>query len=299
MPPVLVLFPCDPSRPRAVDPAFEREVAAAQAAGLTWGVVDHDAAARGHLDEAVAHAPRGPARVVYRGWMLRPERYAGLHAALVARDLSPLTDPPAYRAAHHLPGWYPALEAVTPRSVWLDVEGGLGPARVVAAAVAFGDRALVVKDFVKSEKHLWAEACFVPRASDAPALLRVVARFLAERGPDLEGGLVLREHVALDLVGAHAQSGMPLAVETRTFFLRGGAAYTLPYWEGTSTAVPPPPLERFTDALARVPSPFFTADLARRADGAWLVLELGDGQVSGIPEDADPAPLYRALAALS
>lgn len=295
--PTTVLFPGDPSRPRAFDPAFAREVAAAQGAGLAWGVIDHDAAARGDADEAVARSPRGPARIIYRGWMLRPERYAGLHDALLARDLTPLTDPVAYRAAHHLPGWYPALEGATPRSVWLAAEEGLGAERVVAAARSFGDRALVVKDFVKSEKHLWAEACFVPRASDTPALQRVVARFLAERGADLEGGLVLREHVALDLVGAHERSGMPIAVETRTFFLRGAPVSTLAYWEGTAAAVPAPPLERFAEALGRVASPFFTADLARRADGEWLILEVGDGQVSGIPEDADPEPLYRALAA--
>lgn len=297
MPRPVVLFPCDPARPRSPDPAFAREAAAAGAAGFDLGVIDHDAAARGDAAEAVRLAPRGPGRVVYRGWMLRPERFAALHGALAARGLKPLVDPAAYRAAHHLPGWYPTLQRVTPRSVWLPVEAGLAPEQVVDAARGFGDAALVVKDYVKSEKHLWAEACFVPRASDAAALLRVTARFLAERGADLEGGLVLREHVALDLLGVHPLSGMPIAVEARAFFLGGAPAHVLPYWEGTAARVPSPPLERFADALRRVPSPFITADLARRADGEWLVLEVGDGQVSGIPEDADPAPLYRALAA--
>jgi hypothetical protein len=289
---VIVLLPSDPLRPDAPDPAFAREATAAEAAGLRWTLVDHDAAARGDVDAATAPVrARGP--VVYRGWMLRAERWAALHEALVARGCAPLTTPEAYRAAHHLPGWYATLEGLTPRSVWLPASGD-----VVAAARAFGDAALVVKDFVKSEKHLWREACFVPRASDEGALLRVVRRFLAERGPDLEGGLVLREHVALDLLGTHPRSGMPLAVETRAFILDGSPAYVLPYWEGTGDRVPPPPLERFLPALRRVPARFITADLARRADGEWLILEVGDGQVSGVPEDQDALPLFRALAAL-
>ena len=75
----------------------------------------------------------------------------------------------------------------------------------------------------------------------------------------------------------------------------GAPALVLPYWEGTR--VPTPPVERFLPALGRVGARFMTADLARRVDGEWLLLEVGDGQVSGLPEDASATDLYRALAA--
>jgi len=46
----------------------------------------------------------------------------------------------------------------------------------------------------------------------------------------------------------------------------------------------------------RVRSRFFTMDVARRAvDGEWLVVELGDGQVAGLPDDVDVGAFYRAL----
>lgn len=289
-----VIFPCDPDRPEQPDAAFAHEVAAARAVGLLVGVVDHDAAARGEVDLALRHAPRGPGPVVYRGWMLRAARYAALHAGLVARGFAPLTSPSAYATGHHLPRWYPQLAAFTPRSVWVEGEPLL--ARAVEAARAFGDAALIVKDFVKSEKHLWEEACFVPRADDAAALERVVRRFLAERGADLEGGLVLREFVPLERVGEHPRSGMPISVEARAFLLEGAAVHVLPYWEGTAARVPPPPIAPVLPALRGLGSPFLAVDLARRADGEWLLLEVGDGQVSGLPEDADPAPLFLALA---
>jgi hypothetical protein len=37
--------------------------------------------------------------------------------------------------------------------------------------------------------------------------------------------------------------------------------------------------------------PFVTVDLARREDGAWRVVELGDGQVSDRPATTAPADL--------
>jgi hypothetical protein len=36
----------------------------------------------------------------------------------------------------------------------------------------FGDAPLVLKDYVKSQKHAWDEACFIPSASDRKAFER-------------------------------------------------------------------------------------------------------------------------------
>jgi ATP-grasp domain, R2K clade family 3 len=36
-------------------------------------------------------------------------------------------------------------------------------------------------------------------------------------------------------------------------------------------------------------------DLARRGDGEWMIVELGDGQVSGLPREADADRFYSAL----
>jgi hypothetical protein len=42
---------------------------------------------------------------------------------------------------------------------------------------------------------------------------------------------------------------------------------------------------------------FVTTDLARRSDGVWRVIEVGDGQVSDFPAGADIGPLVKALTA--
>lgn len=54
-------------------------------------------------------------------------------------------------------------------------------------------------------------------------------------------------------------------------------------------------MELFTEIAAAVHSRFFTMDLARRRDGDWMIVELGDGQVSGLPSVNDAGHFYEAL----
>ena len=43
-------------------------------------------------------------------------------------------------------------------------------------------------------------------------------------------------------------------------------------------------------------SRFFTMDIAKRVDSDWMIVELGDGQVAGLPDRADTGAFYQALA---
>jgi hypothetical protein len=57
-----------------------------------------------------------------------------------------------------------------------------------------------------------------------------------------------------------------------------------------------PPSERFSGIAASVRSRFFTMGLARRRDGDWMIIEVGDGQVSGLPRKSGADAFYEALA---
>ena len=226
---VLCRDPLEPSRP---DRAFEAEVAAIERLGLPYVLVDHDALVRGddparavrRVPEQARAGPRrlpgldghaGPVPLAVRG--PRPPGASGL-----------INDPEQYRHGHHLPENYPAIEGLTPRSVWLT--GDLGIDRIMEALAPFGDAPVILKDFVKSRKHEWAEACFIPSASDRGAVERVVGRFLELQGDDLAGGLVFREFVEFEPIGVHPRSGMPLTEEYRIFWLDGRPVFWSPYW---------------------------------------------------------------------
>ena len=83
--------------------------------------------------------------------------------------------------------------------------------------------------------------------------------------------------------------------EYRIFWLDGQPLFCSPYWEEGDYCVSDPPMELFTEIAATIRSRFFTMDVARRRDGGWMIVELGDGQVSGLPRDDDAGPFSEAL----
>ncbi len=293
---MMVVFCRDPLEPSRPDRAFGAEAAVVERMSLPYVLVDHDALVRDTDDtQAVRRVPHQPDRVlaIYRGWMVTPPQYGRLYEALSARNIRLINDPEQYRHGHHLPENYPAIRGLTPRSVW--VNGDLDMERITEALAPFGDVPVIVKDFVKSRKHEWAEACFIPSASDREAVRRVVGRFLELQGDDLNEGLVFREFVEFEPVGVHPRSGMPLTEEYRAFWLDGSPVFWSPYWADGEYGVSEPPWDRFAGVAAAVRSRFFTMDLARRRDGDLMIVELGDGQVSGLPRESDAPKYYETL----
>lgn len=290
-----VLFCSDPSRPRRVDSAYAPEQEALEALGGRWSVFSFEELTESDEPErALRRFEAHGGLAVYRGWMLAPDRYAALYRALQSRGVELVNSPEQYRHCHYFPESYSAIEPLTPRSAWL-APGIVEMEEVHKALAPFGRRPVVVKDYVKSRKHEWSEACFIPSAQDRGAVARVVSRFLELQGEDLAGGLVFREYVELASIGRHSKSDMPLSKEFRLFFLDGEVAATAPYWEEGKYSADVSPLEPFMAAARSVRSRFFTMDVAQRSDGRWTIIELGDAQVAGLPERLSPLAFYESL----
>jgi hypothetical protein len=76
------------------------------------------------------------------------------------------TDAGQYQQAHELPGWHPALAAVAPQAAWTDGDGQAG---FRTACERLGPGPAVLRDYVKSMKHHWHEAAYIPDLADAAA----------------------------------------------------------------------------------------------------------------------------------
>jgi hypothetical protein len=279
---VLLLVPCDPLNARAPDEHFEPEATAARESGLDVALVDHDAL----LDPSTAASAlrRVPPSddAVYRGWMLRSEQYAEFVRLAAHREVRLRTDAGAYKRVHELPGWFAAFASFTPASVWTksaSVEEFDNRCRELGTGSA------VLRDYVKSMKHYWTEAAFIPALEDLPAARRVAARFLDLRGDDFVGGIVVRRFEEFT------------TAEVRTWWFRGRCKLVTAHPDSPE-AEPPPDLDTsfLNDAVRLLDSPFVTVDLVRRADGQWRVIEAGDGQVSDRPASLPPLRLLEALA---
>ena len=104
----LILLPCEPFDPRQVDPDFEAERQAAKSAGLETALIDHSRVLQGATAAAVGRTPEGAGAAIYRGWMLRPNQYEAMHAALLSRGIALVNTPAEYRTCHYLPERLPS-----------------------------------------------------------------------------------------------------------------------------------------------------------------------------------------------
>jgi hypothetical protein len=124
---------------------------------------------------------------------------------------------------------------------------------------------------------------------------RVVTRFLELQGEDLNEGLVFREFLTLEFLTLHSKSKMPLTKEFRLFFLQGELLHMFHYWDEGDYEGVKPDLSPFVEIAKKINSQFFTMDIAKIENGDWIIIELGDGQVSGLPDNADLYEFYSKL----
>lgn len=283
-----IVFCIDPLDIALPDAAFAPEAEIARQLGLDILLIDHDALAKGDMRRAMRRIHHGMEGVaVYRGWMLHAAAYAALFEGLAERGVHLITTPQAYMTSHHLPeahryvGRWMADTTVLPIA---DIEE---PAAFAAVLRPFGDDAVTVKDWVKSQAAgYWSEACLIPNASNLEIAKRVTKRFRDLQGDDFVGGFVFRRLIDL----RRADDG---PVEWRAFCLDNQVLGCWPRYRGDGFGAPPSQL--LEDIAQALPSPFFTADLALAEDGAWWLMETGDGQVSGFPDKA-AEPIMSALA---
>lgn len=277
---------------------YQLEWDAAQEYGFRCSLIDFEALVQDDAARATRKVcAEESENAIYRGWMLSPERYSSLFNALRMKNIELINGPVAFKHCHYLPEWYPKLLDHTPKSIWVDHKVGdqVLSEQLSKALRTFERKPVIVKDFVKSEKHHWNEACFIPDAADSDHVMKVVNRFIELRDVDLEGGLVFREFVELQPLSMHSKSGMPLTQEFRLFVLDGKILYAAKYWDEGDYGDTVPALDQFESWASVVDSRFFTMDVALLKSGEWILVELGDAQVAGLPENSCARPFYEAL----
>ncbi|WP_246157696.1 ATP-grasp domain-containing protein [Catellatospora sichuanensis] len=284
-----VVFCADPLAPARTDPHFAIQARAVRDAGAVVALLDLDALLAGDVAAAVRRIPRDLGSVWYRGWMIPVGRYAALSDALAGCGVTLRVSATAYRAAHELPGWYATLAQVTPESVWTPWQPGEPPTvgQVAELVAPLGGGPAVVKDYVKSRKHEWAEACYIPDLTDVAHAHRVVTRMVELQEEFLQGGLVVRRFEQFARRDGRT-------VEARVWWVGGEPVLAGPHPD-TPDLFHEPDLTAIAPLVAAFGHPFVTTDVALRDDGMWRVVELGDGQVSDLPTVVDPAAVLGHL----
>lgn len=279
-----VIFPCDPLNTREVDPDYQVEWQAAQPYFDT-ALIDLDTLIQDGKCQ-FKFLPAELNRVLYRGWMLRPDQYLLLEQGIQACGGQLVTSTEAYLATHLLPHW--AGHANTLPANWTE---DLSDQSLIALLDQFSGP-VTVKDFVKSRKNEWGSAFFIPDASDHEHALSVIHNFIKRQGDLLVGGVVLREFVSFAPVGHFHDE--PIYDEYRVFYWQGTPFVIHPYWTGQQNTLADSDRQFIADQAEGIQSPFYTIDFARLADGHLTIMEIGDGQVSGL-QGIDALVFYQGL----
>jgi len=292
-----ILFCSDPFNIKQVDTDFADELAAARTNGFPILLFDYDALIQNDpgFARSIESIPENMT-VIYRGWMLTPTQYGILYDVLSAKNYRLLNTPNEYLNCHYLPESLRFISGKTPQTVFEPFKDGKSIDHLLEKTSVFGDRPIIVKDYVKSEKHNWETACFVPKASDTEKLKETISNLISLRGESLNEGVVVREFVSLNELTVHSKSNMPLTEEYRLFFCEGRLLGIWDYWEEGDYRFAKPETTDFETIAREVESHFFTMDIARCENGEWIIIELGDAQVSGLPDKADRLDFYRLLA---
>ena len=293
-----ILFCESQIQPNKVDKDFEDQFLAAKQNGfeiLLFNLEDLISNDKFQLATKRIKANDTLVHLIYRGWMLTPKKYEILYHDLISKNYKLINNPVEYQNCHYLPDSLKYIEDSTPKTIYEKLENENSIDSILQKSKKFGEKEVIVKDYVKSEKHDWETACFVPNASDTNKLKNTINNLLQLRGEFLNEGIVVREFIELNQLTTHSKSGMPLTEEYRLFFFQQQLIGMYDYWEEGKYNLKKPDTSQFEKIAKNIESNFFSMDIARKKNGDLIIIELGDGQVAGLPEKSDKNEFYNKL----
>lgn len=277
----LVLFPSSYFSTLKVDEDLQAEYDAVNATGL-FNILLFGYDQWFNKDTLlIRHAPLEEKNAVYRGWMMKPEKYERFYRLLLENHIRLITSPEEYALMHIFPNVYEAIQSDTarmeihPLHAEIDIEG---------VRKRIGPR-FMVKDFVKSVKGTDFPK-FFDESVNQEEFDNWMEAFYRYRGDLLTGGICIKEYLDLKHYGGRTN-------EFRVFYINHEIA-SVSRNSGQGDYVPSPP-QVLLDKYRNLSSKYYTVDYAELEDGSWKIIEAGDGGVSGLSDFQDYEQYFRAL----
>ena len=242
------IFPSDYFKSKQVDSDYLEQFECLQNRGFETLVISLEALNSG--TSKIFPAP-SYSKLVYRGWMLTPENYLRLADAVSSAGADLWISVDEYLSNHYLPNWYPLISDLTPKTHFYAVDDDLE-----SGLIKLGWSRFFIKDYVKSLKT--STGSIIDRPAEVKNVLAEMSKF---RGT-IEGGICVRQ----------VEDFIP-ETEQRYFVINGRAF-------AASTDLEVPAIVK--ECASRINSKFFSVDIIDRLDGCQRIVEIGDGQVSGL-----------------
>lgn len=219
-------------------------------------------------------------KAVYRGWMMKPEQYRNFYELLLENNIELVTTPEDYATMHVFPNVYDLVKEDTAKMRIFPLHEKLPCAELTKEFHRF-----MIKDYVKSVKGTDFPNYF-DGAITQSELNQWMDIFYKYRGDLLTGGICVKEYLNLKKYGSKTN-------EFRVFYINHKIA-TISRNSGQMNMTMNPP-ESLVEKYKSLPSCYYTVDFAELENGDWVVIEAGDGSVSGLSENQDYEVYFRAL----
>ena len=179
-----ILFCESPIEANKVDEDFEDQFVSAKQNGfetLLFNFEDLTSADRFSIATKRIRQTDKIVNVIYRGWMLTPKQYSILYNDLLSKNYKLINTREEYQNCHYLPDSLKFIENRTPKTVFEKFKNEKNIDNLIEKSKVFGKKSVILKDYVKSEKHDWETACFVADASNTDKFKQTINKLIELR----------------------------------------------------------------------------------------------------------------------
>ena len=203
------------------------------------------------------------------------DNYEGLCNVLMEYDLCLINSNTQHEMASLLPNWYPKIKEFTPRSVWYET--------LPTAATILEDFTFPV--FLKGERQTNRHSKGMSIANNLADLENILHYWKQDTILGWQR-LICREFVKLKKIAEPAGDKIQPSKEFRIFLWKNIIVGIGHYWTEFEkielTASETTHITNLAEEISKIVDvPFLVVDVAQKADGEWIVIELNDGQESG------------------
>lgn len=275
---MIFLLPCDPLDSKKVDYDFQREFNAIVSLGFKVNLYDHDQLVDHNTFVSNIDNRNEKDSVILRSWMLKENQYDFLYKSLISSNLYLINTLEQYLNCHYYPNVYDKIKQLSPKSTWFD---DISDESIIHNKNTMSCD-IIIKDYVKSEKYS-SDLFMLSKSLSNEDFCEKVNEFKLSRGKLFNKGIVFKEFLNLKKFGDKTN-------EFRIFVYNKNIISASQNTELGFGDVPN--LDFLNEIIQSIDSNFYTIDIAELDSGDWIILETGDGSVSGLASGQDEFIFY-------
>lgn len=217
---------------------------------------------------------------IYRGWMMKPEQYERFYNLLLKKNIRLVTAPKYYILMHIFPNAYKDIKEDTAKMEIYPLKSKIDVEKLKKSFDKF-----IIKDYVKSVKGTEFPV-FFDQSINQKDFDNWMDVFYKYRGELLTGGICVKEFLDLKHYGKNTN-------EYRVFYANN-KIISVSRNSDQENNFPKPP-KNLIEKYCNLNSPYYSIDYAELENGNWKIIEVGDGQVSGLSKYQDYEQYFTKL----